>query len=93
MGIEGKSMRRFVVIATTVRGRLVLYEELDSAGQWEANRRADLDDEMDRSLLRGRATAGARLERDKPIRRGEDWPARKPPTAAELTAERIWGAR
>lgn len=57
-------MIRFVVIATLNRGAVEPHEALDDAGQWLANRQAEIADANDETALRRRATLGYQWERD-----------------------------
>lgn len=82
-------MRRFMVIATTIVGAVTPHEELDEADQLKANAQADLDDAEDGARPKLRESRLVQRERDAPIRKGEDWPARKPMTTAELFKERV----
>jgi hypothetical protein len=60
-------MRKFVVIATARRGIVKPREEVDDAGQFNANKQADADDQRDLAALRHRVTAPVRFERDAPL--------------------------
>ena len=76
-------MTRFVVIATTVRGKVDPPELLDAAGQWLANEEAEKSDLADVKVLRYRATVAYRFERDRELTAPEIARLQPQQTAAE----------